>query len=113
MGTEDRHRGTRTVTTAEDSQASERRQRVKWLRAAGMTETEIAHFLKVSGETIQRDCTILNIRTPRAEIVEIIAAVLIVANKEVTGQLSTIEAQLKIEQLIEDAADAEIRKRLS
>ena len=85
--------------------ASERRQKVKWLRAAGIRKAEIARLLKVSSETIRRDCIILDIRTKRAEICEIIGAVLIVTRRESTGDVSTVEACLQIEQLIEDATD--------
>ena len=106
-----REKGRAKAIANRNRKASLRRRGVKRMRDEGKTKAEIARHYGVNWETINRDCQILDIQTPRAERYEIVDAILLIAHKEVAGEISTGTARREIEKLIAAAAEAEILKR--
>lgn len=101
--TQGREQGTRTRR----ERATARQAQVKIMLEQGKTKAEIARHFKVAWETIARDCKAIAKQTPRATVSSIVDGVLAITRKEVTGEISTLEAREQIETLIRDAAKAE------
>lgn len=81
-----------------------RRAFVAILRAEGKTKAEIARQFNVSWETINRDCKNIETQSQHTAIASAVDAILYIARKHFEDDLSTVEAHMEIEKLIESVS---------
>lgn len=95
-----RKRGRDTSLQIRRERQNARIAQVQLMRLQGLSKAEIARKLKVSDETIRRDCETFENDTPRSVEDWVIDAIFLIVRNQIAGTVSAVDARQQAQDLI-------------